>query len=68
MTTPELRAARSNQIHHLLAGIDQQMADAEAILLTPLAPDELRKVIDRIANLKVARNNLQIILDAELEH
>ena len=67
-TTPEHRAARSIQIRQLSAGIDEQMANAEALLLKPLTPYELRTVIDRIANLKVARNNLQIILDADAEH
>jgi hypothetical protein len=46
---------RRQQMLELIAGIDQQLADAERLLLGTSHLDDIRKIVERITSLKVAK-------------
>jgi hypothetical protein len=52
-------------MRQLLAGIDRQLAEAERQLLESLPIEEIRKIVDRMANLKVTKKNLELALQTE---
>jgi hypothetical protein len=54
---------RKQQLQALISGIDQQLADAERLLLGTSHLDDIRTIVERIASLKVAKSNLEIALD-----
>ena len=56
---------RTKHLRELIAGIDQQINDAEATLLHTVHLDDIRKIVDRMANLKVAKQNLELTVQRE---
>ena len=52
-------------MQHLLSGIDRQLAESEEQLLKARTPPDISKIAERIANLKVARQNVQIVLETD---
>lgn len=57
--------AQQNQMRDLLNGIDRQLAESEEQLLKAQSPQDISKIVERIANLKVARQNLVIVLETD---
>ena len=58
-------AERIEQMRQIIAGIDKQLCDSETQLLESLPIEEIRKIVDRMANLKVAKQNLELALQNE---
>ena len=58
-------AERIKQMRQIIAGIDKQLSDSETQLLESLPIEEIRKIVDRMANLKVAKQNLELALQNE---
>jgi hypothetical protein len=64
-TLAAMPTPRQNQMPHLLAGIEKQISDAEKRLLRTTNTEDVRRVAERIAHLKVARQNIKIVIDAD---
>ena len=56
---------RQNQMVRLITGIDVQIAESEVMLLETVNADDIRRIVERIASLKVVRQNLQIAMNAD---
>jgi hypothetical protein len=60
-----MTTAREHQIRHLLALVDQQIYGVGELLIKPSNVAEASKNAERLANLKAARDNLLLVLEAD---
>jgi DNA-binding NarL/FixJ family response regulator len=55
---------RQNQLNRILADIDRQIAEAEAEMLHTLSDDDLRRLIEKQADLQIIRQQVE----AKIKH
>jgi hypothetical protein len=64
-TLTAMPTPRQNQMPRLLAGIEKQILDAEKRLLKTTNTEDVRRIAERIAHLKIAQQNTKIVIDAD---
>src|SRR5688572_8026238 len=60
-----VNSSRHNQMLRLLTGVDEQIAESESMLLVTIEIDEIRTIVERLTNLKMARQAIEAVLGAE---